>query len=216
MKTKDFRLRRYSLTLSDLALPMFRSGVHTLRSEEALLQEPPFVLKRRRLQRWMAPPPWCVAEDFILKILLFHPQDKTIKDISGREISSFLRRRNFAVVYCNWNSLLSINHIKGKGLGDISSWHVLAWVNEKPSRADRHCLREIISSLWAVCQVVKLRGGGLSFKFSKLQPKPDDIVLSVDPEDRGYSTLSHSFHPPTSPWAHVQGLFLPRFIRWGN
>lgn len=183
MKTKDFRLRRYSLTLSDLAPLMFRSAARTLRSEEALLQEPLFVLKRRRLQRWM-PPPWCVAEDFILKILLFHPQDRTIKDISGEEISSFLRRRNFAVVYCNWNSLLSINHIKGKGLGDISSWHVLAWVNEKPSRADRHCLREIISILCAVCQVVKLLGsaGGFttwhtSFKFNKLQPKTEDIVL---------------------------------------
>lgn len=151
------------------------------------------------------PPPWCVAEDFILKILLFHPQDKTIKDISGEEISSFLRRRNFAVVYCNWNSLLSINHIKGKGLGDISSWHVLVWVNEKPSRADRHCLREIISSLCAVCQVVKLLGRGLSFKFNKLQPKSDDIVLSVDPEDRG----GYDIFPFLSPFNIPVGTFPP-------
>lgn len=154
-------------------------------------------------------PPWCVAEDFILKILLFHPQDRTIKDISGEEISSFLRRRNFAVVYCNWNSLLSINHIKGKGLGDISSWHVLAWVNEKPSRADRHCLREIISTLCAVCQVVKLRGGLVLLLLSS---------TNCDQSQRTScsSTLSHSFHPPTSPWGRAQGLFLPRFIRSEN
>lgn len=67
-----------------------------------------------------------IAEDFILETLFFHPKDRTIKGISREEISSFLCLRNFSVVYCNWNSLLSINHIKGKGLGDISSLHVLA------------------------------------------------------------------------------------------
>lgn len=83
-------------------------------------------------------------------MLFFHPKDRTIKGISPKEISSFRCLGNFSVVYCKWNSLLSINHIKGKGLGDILSLHVLAWVKEKPSPGKTRCLREMISTVSVV------------------------------------------------------------------
>lgn len=131
-----------------------------------------------------------LARTLFWKYYFFTLRTELLKTLAVGEISSFLRRGNFAVVYSMWNSLLSINHIKGKGLGDISSWHVLAWVNEKASRADSHRLREIISILCAVSLAVKfhrgenlfspqrrIRGRGASVKPWRREPRGNFSIL---------------------------------------
>lgn len=123
-------------------------------------------------------------------ILFFYPQDTTIKGISRGEISSFLCLKNFPVVYCNRNSLLSINHIKGGGLGAISLLHVLTWVKEK-SRGTRAIDIETISISCAVSVAVECQ----------------EILFSlVSSTNHNLSQRSFSFW---GPWRHEpEQLFL--------
>lgn len=134
------------------------------------------------------------ARTLFWKYYFFTLRIELLKTLAVGEISSFLRRRNFAVVYSMWNSPLSINHIKGKGLGDISSWHILAWVNEKASRADSHRWREIISILCAVSPAVKFHGGRFSFP-SKTNQRTRCLGKTL----KTWAAL-HFFNPPPSPW----------------
>lgn len=135
-------------------------------------------------------------------MLFLHPKDRTIKGISREEISSFRCLGNFSVVYCKWNSLLSINHIKGKGLGDILSLHVLAWVKEKLRPGETRCLREMIRISSIVSVVVKCwRGASFLLWHQEITTRWENVVLWWTLKTRAQQ-LSH---PVTSPRAMPWG-----------